>query len=207
MTRVARLVTLIDPHISVVVTVEAIFVLRQAASRLDPRVWNATPEEVAAEYPCDRYMTVPYKSFVRSLDVAAPVSVVYRWLCQFKVAPYSYDLVDNLGRRSPRSLTPGADELAVGQKFLIFELVEFVRDDHLTGVIAQRHRRSYGDVAVTYRVTPSGDGTRLVGRLNVGATDWRERARRAALSVGDALMGRKQLLTIKELAEGTVQAR
>lgn len=181
--------------------------LREVAGRLDPRVWNATPEEVTAEYPCDRYLTVPYQSFVRAVDVAAPVPVVYRWLCQLKVSPYSYDLIDNLGRRSPRSLTEGADDLAVGQKFLIFELVEFVRDDHLTGVIADRHRRSYGEVAVTYRVTPTAGGTRLVGRLNVGATNRYERFRRALLSVGDAIMGRKQLLTIKELAEETARTR
>ncbi|MCW3820594.1 hypothetical protein ONA91_39800 [Micromonospora sp. DR5-3] len=169
-------------------------------------MWNATPEEVAADYPCDRHMTVPFRSFVRAVDVAAPVPVVYRWLCQFKVAPYSYDLVDNLGRRSPRTLTPGAQELAPGQKFLIFEVVEFVADEHLTGVIAERHRRSYGDVAVTYRVAPTAGGTRLVGRLDVGATTVFERARRAALAVGDALMGRKQLLTIKALAEETAGA-
>ncbi|MFJ8578303.1 hypothetical protein [Micromonospora sp. NPDC093277] len=168
-------------------------------------MWNATPEEVAAEYPCDRHLTVPFRSFVRAIDVAAPVPVVYRWLCQFKVAPYSYDLVDNPGRRSPRTLTPGAEDLAVGQKFLIFEVVEFVRDEHLTGLIAQRHRRSYGEVAVTYRVTPTAAGTRLVGRLDVGATTAFERARRAALAVGDALMGRKQLLNIKELAEASAR--
>ncbi|MFJ6194961.1 hypothetical protein [Micromonospora sp. NPDC092111] len=144
---------------------------------------------------------MPFRSFVRAVDVAAPVPVVYRWLCQLKVAPYSYDLVDNLGRRSPRTLTPGADQLALGQRFLIFEVVEFAHDDHLTGLIAQRHRRSYGDVAVTYRVTPGAAGTRLVGRLDVGATTAFEQARRAALAVGDALMGRKQLLTIKALAE------
>ncbi|MEU3455483.1 hypothetical protein ABZ671_18075 [Micromonospora sp. NPDC006766] len=158
---------------------------------------------MASDYPCDRHLTVPFRSFVRAVDVAAPVPVVYRWLCQLKVAPYSYDLVDNLGRRSPRVLTPGAEELALGQKFLIFEVVDFVRDEHLTGLIGQRHRRSYGEVAVTYRVTPCAAGTRLVGRLDVGATTVFEQARRAALAVGDALMGRKQLLTIKELAEAT----
>lgn len=179
--------------------------LGEGFRRFDPRVWNAMPEEVAAEYPCDRHLTMPFRSFIRAIDVAAPAPVVYRWLCQLKVAPYSYDLVDNLGRRSPRTLTPGAEELALGQKFLIFELVEFVRDEHLTGVIAQRHRRSYGDVAITYRVTPCAAGTRLVGRLNVGATTLFEQARRAALSVGDAIMGRKQLLTIKELAERTAR--
>ncbi|MET0866209.1 MAG: hypothetical protein ABWZ98_17900, partial [Nakamurella sp.] len=64
-------------------------------------------------------------------------------------------------------------------------------------------RASYGEVAVTYAVRAIPGGTRLVGRLDVGASTTFERIRRVALSVGDAVMGRKQLLTLKEYAERT----
>ena len=33
--------------------------------------WNATAEERTASYPCDRYVTAPYETFLRAVDVAA----------------------------------------------------------------------------------------------------------------------------------------
>jgi hypothetical protein len=40
---------------------------------------------------------------------------------------------DNLGRRSPRELTPGLDQLQVGQRIMtIFHLASFEPDRHLS---------------------------------------------------------------------------
>jgi len=41
-----------------------------------------------------------------------------------RIAPYSYDGIDNLGCESPRVLIPGLDELAIGQKVMIGELAD-----------------------------------------------------------------------------------
>jgi hypothetical protein len=74
---------------------------------------------------------------------------VFSWLCQLRVAPYSYDLLDNIGRRSPRERNPELVRLEVGQRFMtVFALQSFVNGEQIT-------LRSTG-VAVTYRVQPEG---------------------------------------------------
>lgn len=137
------------------------------------------------------------------MDVAAPPSVVFRWLCQLRQAPYSYDWADNSGRRSPRQLTPGLDRLQVGQKLLVVTITSFARDEHLTGRATPKAARLYGLISLTYRVRTEGErDSRLVARLVIRRPrrGW-ETARYFLLAWGDLLMTRKQLLTLKELAE------
>jgi hypothetical protein len=98
-----------------------------------PEVWGATEAEVAAHYPCDDVLTGPAESWFRAVPSVADPVTQYRWLCQLKIAPYSYDLIDNFGRRSPRTLTPGVDELTTGERMMrIFTLTGFVPDRELT---------------------------------------------------------------------------
>jgi hypothetical protein len=132
--------------------------------------------------------------------------VVFRWLCQLRVAPYSYDLLDNIGRQSPRVLTAGLDQLAVGQRFMtIFTLAAFEPDKHITVRIVPRSPRTiFGDLAVSYTVTADGAASsRLIVKLRVDlpGEGLLARLRRTLLAWGDLFMMRKQLLTLKALAE------
>jgi hypothetical protein len=172
-----------------------------------PNAWNVTTAEVAADYPCDRLAQTQVRRLTRGVDINAPASVVFRWLCQLRVAPYSYDWIDNLGRRSPRTLTPGADSLARGQRFLIAEITDFAPNEHITGRAVSTAERLYGVVAITYRVTPRPSlATRLVVRLLVREpTHWWYAIRFQLLAWGDLIMMRKQLITLKALAEQTAR--
>jgi Protein of unknown function (DUF2867) len=155
--------------------------------------WGATDAEVAAPQPCDALAGKGATHADRAISIAAPVAVVYRWLCQLRAAPYSYDLLDNFGHRSPRTLTPGLEQLAPGQRVMrLFTVTSFTADEHLT-------IKSGGHTAVTYAVRPEPAGT----RLTVRAAFTLSRSITRLLLIGDLVMMRKQLLTLKALAERT----
>lgn len=158
--------------------------------------WGTTAPERATALACDELLPQASVRLHRAVSIGASPQIVFRWLCQLKQAPYSYDLLDNFARRSPRELTPGAERLAVGQRFMtIFTLASFVPDRQIT----LRSRRT----AVTYAVIPAGRSTRVLARVLFEAPGGRLGAALIgrALALGDLLMMRKQLLTIKALAE------
>ncbi|WP_148613616.1 hypothetical protein [Nocardioides rubriscoriae] len=167
-----------------------------------PWDWGATPAEVARRYPADDAATG--RAMTRAVAVAAPAPVLWRWLCQVAVAPYSYDWIDNLGRQSPRELTPGAERLELGQTMaVVFRLTGFEEGHHWTAVTGERGRRLLGTTAVTYAAEPAGaDVSRLVCRM---VTTW-PRPAVDALAWGDLVMMRKQLHTLRDLAEETARA-
>jgi len=123
-----------------------------------------------------------------------------------RVAPYSYDWIDNFGRQSPRKLTPGLDDLAIGQEVMtMFELVAFESDHHLTIRSKKEMDTSklFGDVAVSYVIFQRGDMTcRLLVKLLVRYPEGLIGSMmRLVLPPGDLVMMRKQLLNFKKLSE------
>jgi hypothetical protein len=162
-------------------------------------------------YSCDDQLSDADAVLWRAVDVAAPAPTIYRWVCQLKVAPYSYDAIDNLGRRSPRELTPGAEVLEPGQDVMtIFRLVDFKDSEHFTIVMnSALGLKTFGAIAVTYRVVEKQDhGCRLVVKLRVRypRTAW-GRCMSLLFAWADVWMMRKQLLTLKRLAERSSAAR
>jgi hypothetical protein len=162
--------------------------------------WGTDDEERSLPFPCDRHLKDGQTAYYRGVTVQAPPAVVFRWLCQMRVAPYSYDWIDNFGRRSPRTLTPGLEELEIGQRVMIGPIVDFESGRHLTVLITSR---LWGKMAVTYLVVPkSPDSCRMLVKLLVkyprGPIGWIERL---ALPWGDLIMMRRQLLNFKGLAE------
>ena len=166
------------------------------------RTWGTTAEERLAAFPCDELVQEYDQAYFRGVTVRAGAPAVFRWLCQLRVAPYSYDWIDNLGRRSPRQLTPGLEHLALRQPFMrIFDLVSFEPNCHVTLLL--REPGLFPPLAVSYVVVatpPRGCRllVKLVLRFRPGLSD-----RLAAVVVPwlDWIMMRRQLLNLKRLAE------
>ncbi|MEP6661343.1 MAG: hypothetical protein ABJD24_15630 [Acidimicrobiales bacterium] len=163
--------------------------------------WGSSPAERVGAYACDALIHSPDGVVFRAIDIAAPAPLVFRWLCQLRVAPYSYDWVDNRGARSPRRLTDGLDRLEIGQRFMrIFRLTSF---DEGHSITLDSTTSLFGRVVGTYLVVPTGNArSRLIVKLAFAAPEGlRGWMVKRLLPAGDLVMMRKQLLTLKSLAE------
>jgi hypothetical protein len=147
---------------------------------------------------------VPDETWYRAVSVNAPVETVFRWICQLRAAPYSYDWIDNFGRHSPRHLIDGLERLRVGQKVMtIFRVHDFSIDNFITIVLWPPRSVLCSELRITYLCVPVGKNqTRLMVRVQICYPKHPFRSIiRSLLPPGDLLMMRKQLLTLKQLAE------
>jgi hypothetical protein len=164
-----------------------------------PDRWGVTDAETRRRYGCDDVVDRPTLQAWRGVTVHADADAVWARVRQVRVAPYSYDLVDNLGRRSPRELRD-VPEPVPGDPFTRAcgrdqgRVVAVDPGRELTARIMGAH--------MSYAVVPQAAGTRLLLKVVTRTPPWLS----AAISLGDLVMARKQLLTLKELAEGDAAA-
>jgi hypothetical protein len=161
--------------------------------------WGVTPAEVTRWYPCDDLVPDPVLEAWRGVTARTAPEHVWPWVAQIRLAPYSYDWIDNLGRRSPQTLQV-LPEPVVGERFTaafggrrLGRIVSVKSGEHLTGTIA--------GAVMSYVLDPAEDGreTRLL--LKIVTRSGRLAA--PLLSVGDLIMARRQLLNLAALAERT----
>ena len=172
--------------------------------------WGTNTYERLQTFACDNLLPTANFKCWRGVTIEASPELIYKWLCQMRIAPYSYDLLDNLGRLSPQELKPGLENLKVGQRvMLIFKLVSFVPNQEMT---LELHSKAFArmvvldSLALTYLIIPeniqAGAECRLlvkvVGLYPNHPLGW---AAQHFLAWGDLLMMRRQLLNFKRLAE------
>jgi hypothetical protein len=158
--------------------------------------WGVTDDELARPFPCDEWVRSPTLEAWRAVTVHTTTDQLWPWVTQVRLAPYSYDWIDNLGRRSPQTLLD-LDEPAAGQAFTraaglkLGRVLSVDPPRQITGQIA--------GAVISYVLDqqPDGCSTRLLMKL---ITDL-PRPLAPLLSVGDLVMARRQLLNFKHLAE------
>lgn len=157
--------------------------------------WGVTDSEMLRSYPCDDFVDSPALRAWRGVRVEAPADAVWPWVAQVRLAPYSYDWIDNRGRRSPQELV-GLPEPQVGERFTtaggreLGRIVSVGPGIQLTGTIM--------GAFMSYVLVPQEHGTtRLLLKVVMRTTRWAV----LGLSIGDLIMARRQLLNLKQLAE------
>jgi hypothetical protein len=156
--------------------------------------WGVTAADLARRYPCDDVVTAPAVELWRGVTVAARPQEVWPWLAQIRLAPYSYDWIDNLGRRSPRELHGLPDPVA-GEHFTSVggrprgRILSVDPGRQLTGWIV--------GATMSYVLVPEDDNTRLLLKVVTAKGHWLA----PAISLGDLVMARRQLRNLRRLAE------
>ncbi len=171
--------------------------------------WRWGPA-IPAEATTRSAALTPHVVATRAVRTTASPEALFLWLCQLRRAPYSYDWVDNFGRRSPQRADPAMTRLAVGQRFMtIFTLLDFETDRSLTlGMRPGTPSRLFGALVVEYRIERLADDERQLGAVLRMPTAGRGAApRNTALAWGDLVMMRKQLRELSRLAEREPRTR
>ena len=167
--------------------------------------WGATPDEITGSVVGDDLCSDARVVATRCITLSAPPAEVFPWLRQMgfrRAGWYSYDWLDNLGKRSAVAIDPEWQNVVTGSRVpagpMSFDaaIVEPPRAFVLrVGSGATKTRRVQFVLAYELREVP--EGTRLVTRvrirLNVPGGRLLERF---VLGPGDGVMVRKQLLNL-----------
>ena len=159
--------------------------------------WGVTTAETRRRYPCDDLVPQPAMEAWRGVNVMAQAHRVWPWVAQIRLAPYSYDWIDNLGCRSPQRLH-GLPDPVPGEPFTrafggrpAGRILAVTLGESLTGQIM--------GALMSYVIVPQGATTRLLLKV----VTRRQRAHTPLLMLGDLIMSRRQLLNLARLAEQT----
>jgi hypothetical protein len=173
--------------------------------------WGATLEELSRTMPGDEVVSAPAFNAMRAVTVEAPPEAIWPWIVQigfWRAGWYSYDLLDNAGRRSAERIMPELQHMEVG------DLVPMGPGKN-AGIwvkgLEQNRWMLWADkfqlTTWAWALEPEPDGsTRLLTRVRARPS-WRHPTTAAWLllvEVADFPMMRKCLLGIKRRAEALV---
>lgn len=171
--------------------------------------WGATPEEVESVVVGDDLFADARVIATRCITISAPPHEVFPWIRQMgfgRAGWYSYDWIDNLGRKSARRIHPEWQNVESGHRVPAGPtafIAEDVNPPH-SFVLSMTPRGARKKLMFTlaYELRPHADGTRLVTRMRTRVEAPGGRLLECLLSIGDGIMVRKQLRTLHSVVSG-----
>lgn len=168
--------------------------------------WGATRDEITGAVVGDDLCPDARVIATRCISLASPPSEVFPWLRQMgfrRAGWYSYDWLDNLGRRSATTIHPEWQDVVTGSRVpagpMSFEaaIVEPPQAFVLRVGSGDEPSRRLRFV-LAFELRPDGKGTRLVSRVRIRVNLPGGRlVEKFVLGPGDGIMVRKQLLNLK----------
>lgn len=128
------------------------------------------------------------------IDLNATPDEVWPWLAQLgngRAGWYSYDWIDNLGKKSLSVIDPEMVAIQKGQKIPFFVIADFTLNEFITFEYSPK-------VTFTYYLEPMSQGTRLWSRVRVSRASW---LLKKTLGPAHKFMQDKQFLEIKKRVE------
>ena len=172
--------------------------------------WGATREEIASAVVGDGLCPNARIVATRCITIAAPPEAVFPWLRQMgfgRAGWYSYDWIDNLGRKSATTIEPELQSLAAGGILpggpVDFEAVIVEPPRSIVMRLARKGAASKRiNFVLAYELRDHPEGTRLVTRMRARIdAPGGPIIEKLLLAPGDGIMLRRQLLNVAQRAE------
>ena len=171
--------------------------------------WGATPDEIASTVIGDSLCPTATLSATRCITINGTPDEVFPWIRQMgmgRAGWYSYDWLDNLGRKSATSILPewqsvqSGDHIPAGPISFVASIVEpprhFVLE--IRGIGKKSPRLHF---TLAYELRDDPQGTRLVTRMRSHIRlPFGRLFEKLVLGPGDGIMLRRQLMTIAKNA-------
>lgn len=146
------------------------------------------------EYPQNESLEKHVWTQDHSIEINAAPEAIWPWLAQMgngRAGWYSYDWLDNLGRKSLEVIDPKLTAIEKGQKIPYAVISDFVKNEFITFQFGSKS-------TFTYYLQAMDPGTRLWTRLRIPHAHWLVKS---TLGFGHTVMQKKQFLEIKRRAE------
>jgi hypothetical protein len=143
----------------------------------------------------------------RCIEIRADASDIFVWLKQLRIAPYSYDFIDNLGRKSPAYIIENLPPLKVNTHYLLaFHIFGFKENSFIVCRFCEPINSPVNlymkGLFIEYRIVELGSKTRLWCKIKCYLnTDIFSKGFFFIFSVVNKIMITRQLKNIKKLSE------